>query len=443
MGPVPGVLPAGRGGRTRDRPPAGGHPAYGAASVTWSEWRMALEINRRGLPVDVDLCRAALRLHEQARGQLLDEIRSITGLSNPNSNAQLTHWLATRGVKVPNLQAATIDAMLRVPERYPEPVIRVLQCKRKAAMTAPTKWKAYLAKVSPDGRLRHMFQHRGASRTGREASRGINLQNLKRPILKTGEQAAALIRHGLLEDFRLLGLDPIEVLASSVRAGIAAPEGRVLDVADLSNIESRVVGWLTDCRFILDTYRSGKDLYKVMGAEIYHKPYDEITKKERHFSKPVVLAGPYGQGANGLVDYADSMGVSLSFEEADAHVKLFRSRCPEICDRKHGLWGFLEKAIFSAIRHGQVSRGFRLTIWCEHDYLVIRLPSGRCLFYHQPRVEKKRTPWGEMRDTFTYMGWNSDAYKWTRLNTHRGGVTENIIQTIARDVLYHWIREAF
>jgi DNA polymerase len=45
-------------------------------------------------------------------------------------------------------------------------------------------------------------------------------------------------------------------------------------------------------------------------------------------------------------------------------------------------------------------------------------------------------PWGDMRDSITYMNLN-DKNQWVRVSTHPGKITENIDQAIARDLLAH------
>jgi DNA polymerase I-like protein with 3'-5' exonuclease and polymerase domains len=43
---------------------------------------------------------------------------------------------------------------------------------------------------------------------------------------------------------------------------------------------------------------------------LYRVPYDEVTKEQRQISKSAVLGAMFGQGAKGLVKYAEGMGVS-------------------------------------------------------------------------------------------------------------------------------------
>lgn len=408
-------------------------PYNPVSEFEWSVVFLSEAINERGLPIDLDLVHAAAEMHQIAKARLLEQMRVWTGLPNPNSAAQLQPWLAAQGVPLGNLQAATIEAVFKDPLGVvPAHVKQVLDAKRRVAMNAPAKWLAYLARTAPDGRMRGGFQYAGASRTGRWSSRGQNLQNLKSPRDERDMDAAAgALRLRSPELIEALYGDPIEFLASMVRTGIAAPDDQALAVADLASIESRVVGWLTDCKFFNETFAAGRCTYKTMAIDLFGVGYEDVTKKQRKFAKPVVLAGPYGQWGPGLREYAKGYGVELTEEDAIRHVKAFRNRCPEIT----AFWRWLEQAINAAVLYGAQSQGYRLTIYIEGEFLRIRLPSGRSLSYHQPRMELHTTPYGKTKPTFTYMGMDQDLHKWMRLRAHMGGVTENIVQAIARDIL--------
>ena len=397
----------------------------------WSLWALDQEINQNGLPVDLVAAQRALDLHQEAKTKIVDEMRAITGLDNPNSTQQLEGWLRTKhGVVMPNFQAETIKATIKL-AAIPQGALDILGKKRLVGMTAPTKWKAFIQKACPDWVLRGMFTFAGASRTRRWASRGVNLQNLKQPPFDDMEMAIWFIKHAPLSLIEAIYGEVIAFLAGTVRGGITAPDGEAIAVSDLGSIESRVVGWISGCKAINETFAKGLDTYKMMAMDIYQVAYDEVTGPQRKFAKPVVLAGPYGQGAKGLVGYAENFGVILEEAEAKQHVNTFRRKCHEIPK----MWKWLTAAIQDAVLNGGTWEGYRVSIYTEGDFLFIGLPSGRRLAYYQPKIEMKVTPWGESKPTFTYMGKHKDKAIWVRLKAHAGLITENITQAIARDIL--------
>lgn len=81
----------------------------------------------------------------------------------------------------------------------------------------------------------------------------------------------------------------MNAISATVRCAIAAPKGKVLVVADLAGIESRVLGYLSGCVKVNQIFANGKDVYTAFAVEALNKPYDEITKAERTFHKPPVL----------------------------------------------------------------------------------------------------------------------------------------------------------
>lgn len=236
----------------------------------------------------------------------------------------------------------------------------------------------------------------------------------------------------------------MDVVASTVRAGITAPPGKMLVVSDLSSIESRVLGWMSDCHWINSTFAEGKDTYRKFGMEIFHKEYDEITKQERNFCKPPVLGCGYMLGATGLIRYADSMGVEMTGKEAKHAVRTFRGLCPEISDTDNGMWKHLINMCKVVTETGTTLSGYKVTISRDNQFLFITLPSGRNLHYYQPQVQPKTITivdpeTGEERkwetEAVTYMGKHEETFKWCRISTHGGKLTENIVQGISRDIL--------
>ncbi len=76
-------------------------------------WVLDQKINRRGLPVDVDLATQAIALNARLVDEAFEEMKQITGLANPGSVSQLLGWLNTVGeAPLPNLQKATVEEAL-------------------------------------------------------------------------------------------------------------------------------------------------------------------------------------------------------------------------------------------------------------------------------------------------------------------------------------------
>ena len=85
---------------------------------------------------------------------------------------------------------------------------------------------------------------------------------------------------------------------SFLRKAIMAPAGKVLVVGDLSQIEPRVLAWLSDYDEMLDIFRAGGDPYAAFGAQMFNLP--GMTKDthpvQRQSAKSALLGAGYGLG---------------------------------------------------------------------------------------------------------------------------------------------------
>ena len=63
----------------------------------WDEYHMDQEINDRGVRLDMELVTAAIEMDTRSRTQLVDTMKEITQLENPNSVQQMKAWLSDNG----------------------------------------------------------------------------------------------------------------------------------------------------------------------------------------------------------------------------------------------------------------------------------------------------------------------------------------------------------
>lgn len=419
---------------------------YHFPEIEWKRYALDQRINDRGVPVDKKLVDAAIAISATEKDSLKDQMREVAKpyeLKNPNSGAQLLGWLNDQGCYMKNLTKETVALYIENHADDPR-VLEMLQLKQQLAKTSVSKYTAFKKVLSPEGLARGMFQFGGASRTLRDAGRVVQLQNLPRGGNTTNDPATAaeIIIAGGHKAAKLLYGNPLGLLSDCIRAVIKAPEGQILNVSDLHSIESVVLGWVADCKMINECFASGRDTYKTLAMTMFGVDYDKVTKKMRTFCKPPVLGGGYMLGWKGLISYAAGMGVTMSKDEAKLAIKTLRESWPEVVD----FWAWCKEAVFYTTRTGEPYEGLHgLRTFAFGEFLCIRLPSGRNLYYHQPKIEQRPAPWdqSQMIDAFTYMGTNRHRNgAWDRISAHAGGITENIVQAIARDVFYEWMDRA-
>lgn len=125
------------------------------------------------------------------------------------------------------------------------------------------------------------------------------------------------------------------------------------------------------------------------------------------------------------------MGTTIDEELAHHAVNTYRTKYAAIPQ----LWNRLNEATIAAIKTPKRETTYRqVSFYCDGDWLLIKLPSGRKLFYRNPRVVKYAGPYGE-RDTIEYMAVNSLTKKWGHERTFGGKLTENIVQGLCRDLI--------
>jgi DNA polymerase bacteriophage-type len=142
--------------------------------------------------------------------------------------------------------------------------------------------------------------------------------------------------------------------------------------------------------------------------------------------------------ATGLLGYAWNMGVKLTLEESQLSVSVFRETYHQV----KKFWYAIEAAALECVRTGKRTECNMLEFDLKGPFLRMRLPSERHLHYYRPKLEMKRTPWGEMRENLTYEGLNAQG-QWVRVSTHPGKLTENADQAISRDLIAHGMRLAY
>ena len=395
----------------------------------WSAWHQDQRINDTGMPIDRTLVESIQAIANTHQEQTTATVQALTGIDNPNSRNQLIDWIVARGVDVGDLQAATVRDLLA--DELPNDVRELLEHRQQLSRSSLAKFAALDRATCADDRLRGAFQFAGAGRTGRWAGRIFQPQNLPRPSIDDDEIATAreLVKTVDAETMTMAYTDVSGVLSSLIRSAIAAPEGKLLAVADYASIETIMIAWCAESEYLLDLYRQGLDPYIDFATKIYKIPYERVTKQQRSFAKPAVLGCGYGLGGPGLKAYAESFGMGMSLKDAQRQVKVFRAAYADIPI----LWDQLDQAMRLAMKdRGKPVTAGRFTLRANKQFLMIQLPSGRSLYYYQPRIEDDGN-----RSQLTYMGTEPG----TRVGTHPGKIVENLVQAVSRDLLVEGLRQ--
>ena len=395
------------------------------------------------LLLDQPMLIKALAEEGNAREQLLQRL----GVEDAElaSNPKFAELLTKLGVVPPTktskttgktaLALAKNDALFQTllnSER--EDIALLCQARLKVKSTTERTRAQRFLDISKRGALPVPLSYYGAQ-TGRwTAAKGsaINMQNLKR--------------------------------GSFLRKAIMAPEGYQLVVGDLSQIEPRVLAWLSDYQDMLDIFKGGGDPYAAFGAQMFNIP--GLTKDShpdlRQSAKSALLGCGYGLGwasfASQLLvgflgappvryskDFAKKLGVDSEYAQAFAKwdgndEKLFD--IPHTCSTQELLHHVLAaKAIIDTYRrtaypvvafwslcetalHRSLVNGEELVYKCiTFRKGEIELPNGMKLLYPDLRYEKDDK------------GRSQAVYGPHATKLYAGKITNNITQALARIVM--------
>ena len=392
------------------------------------------EINDRGVLIDRQLVANAERFDTEYKAILAHQAKTLTGLDNPNSPAQLKRYLADMtGSEVETLNKKVLADLKDQLAEYPD-AQELIELRQDMAKTSSKKYTAMLKCVCSDGRIHGLLQFYGAARTGRWAGRLVQVQNLPQNHLASLDYARSLVKRGDLDEFTDNYSNPTHVLSELIRTAFVAAPGHTFHVCDFSAIEARVIAWLAGENWVLDVFREGGDIYCRTASKMFGVPVEKhgANAELRQKGKIAVLALGYGGGVSAL----EAMGgarLGLSEDEEKEIVKLWRGSNDNIVK----LWATLEAAAVKAIRTGEdvrVNRG--IVVGRKWGMLTITLPSGRTLCY--PRVSigiERNDSWRGDHEIIEYEGTNQTTKKWGKIRTYGGKLTENVVQAIARDIL--------
>ena len=403
------------------------------------QWELDQRMNLRGVAVDLNLVEGALWCGDTVAAQLRDEAVRISGLDNPNSVAQLTQWLQEEtGEDLPDLRKDTVKGLLAqgVPS---EAATRMLELRQEMGKTSTKKYNALETCVCADGRVRGLMQFYGANRTGREAGRLVQVQNLPRTYLKALPLARQLVKDRNLNGIRLCYGGIPDTLSQLIRTAFIPEPGKLFVDADFSAIEARVIAWLAGEEWTLNVFRTHGKIYEATASQMFNIPMEKIVKGEPEYAyrqkgKVATLALGY-QGGPGALIKMGALDGGLTEDELPDIVTRWRTANPHIVQ----FWYDVEAAATNAVCYGMQSSVRGIVFAREGDpakgldFKTITLQTGLKLYYSKPNKSQNRFG----HDSLCYYGMDQASKKWTATETYGGKLVENITQAVARDCLFH------
>ncbi len=308
-------------------------------------WCVDQEINRRGIAVDTQGINDCIAVMEQVFAKYTAECANITGGLSPTQGEAIRGWLSARGVRLPNLRAATVkdalgpdfiydldagqddeeDPEMTPGDNYvamqgmPPEARRVLEIRALTASASVKKLYAMANRVNRAGRLLNLIIHHGA-RTGRPTGDSVQPLNLPKPgpdlkwcaapncakpfkpshahcpwcyapappddkkkkwSWKAVDDVLSIMRLRDLEAIEYFFGDALLTISGCIRSLFVAAPGYELIASDYSAIEAVVLAVLAGEQWRIDAFRAKEDIYLRSISKITGVSYESYIEYER------------------------------------------------------------------------------------------------------------------------------------------------------------------
>lgn len=406
-------------------------------------WFLHLKMNTKGIKVDIPLIKRIIELINIYQKDVQDTVTKQThykllGQDLRSVQQVLNHLYQECDLNLSNLQKETIlkfiEENANSKDGKIQQAIQLLKSRLILSKSSVSKFESMINHAGEDGRIRGSLNYYGAT-TGRWAGRGIQPQNLPRPVFDDTEKLIHDVNTLKYVDLKeKYNHKLMDVFSSLLRPCIVADEGKTFMCADYASIEVRVLFWLVDHQAGLKMLRDGEDIYSDMARRIYDiELIQDVTKEQRQLGKVAILGCGYGMGASKFHKTCLSWGVDIDEDDAKKAVDTYRDTYSLV----KNFWYKIDDLCKNAImKPNQVYGNGKISVCFSKDTLQIKLPSNRILYYPQAKLDLIKTSWGDMKESVMYKTQNTfNNRKFEYVGTYGGKLTENIVQAIARDLL--------
>ena len=420
----------------------------------WQDYWVCERMNDRGIPVDIELARAAQSYAQVEAAEIAAELKKVTkgAVTSAKEFKRIKAWLLEQA---PDLVAlltgedgkVSLDKSARITALesgldLPRDVEDLLHLIDDAGRASTAKYAAIENRTDEDGRLRGAYLFNGAGQTGRFSAMGFQPHNLVRDKLENANRVISAVLDGSTanEVKALSGVNILTTLARLLRPTIVAENGNVLVWADYAAVEARALPWLADnvaAKGLLDLFRKGEDVYKYTASDIYRVPVDRVDKEQRQMGKIAVLALGYQGGKNAFRKMARAYGLKIDDDTAEKIKLSWRHVNPWA----KKFWSDLEAAAICAVRKaGTIHAAGRVKYMFHGDMLYALLPCGRLIAYPEPRldaVDGKFGPQMQLTALKASLHPKKGETAWPRVALYGGLLAENCLAGDAEVLTIH------
>jgi len=424
------------------------------------DWLINERINLKGVKVDVELATLAQGYASVEQATIAEAITKLTGgvVTKPTQYERIKNYILD-ALDLTNENDKTLEKYMTVykgnDKKYSmdknvresvltaveagnldlfediEELIRLLD---NASASSVSKFGRMITQAGDDHRVRGAFVYYGASQTGRYASRGLQLHNMKRDCFGYDEAEAniAFMREGIAL------ADPMQRLSKLLRPALIPEEGNLFIVGDWSSIEARGLPWLSAdpaAEKKLDLFREDKDVYIEAAKSL------GLTEDDRQIGKVTELSLGYGGSVGAFSMMAKMYGVVLQEHVIKRIVDKWRRDNNWAVNFWRNTEAAAKRAIRSKCKKPYFSGRVVYTFIPEMlgGTLLCQLPDGTTIQYPYAKIEHN-----DRGDSITCMKANirpkAGETEWGRVRLWGGMMVENICQAFCAGLLRDKLR---
>ena len=428
-------------------------------------WLLEQRMNERGIGIDLAFVKAAKKICDDAAKPDLAEFAGLTDGLKPGQTAKVITWCGTQGIKLPNLQKATVAEVLSddsaeaeideseisddtaasddehgidqfdLPDvdDLPPQVKRVLEIRQDLGSASIKKLDRMPLCTCFDGRARGLQQYHAAT-TGRFGGRILQPHNFPRGDSgKSSEQVDAIVADIMAGNYKEITNkygSPIRLISNSLRYAMIAAPGHWFLSGDYATVELRILLAMAGQMNRVAELERGENQYIPVAQQIFNRPinkHDDID--EYTIGKNTVLGCGFGLGGK---SFRRKYARKRSLDFSKGIVSYYRDGYAPMVPQ---MWYDLEDAANTAVHERVAAEAYGCLYQLEDEWLTCRLPSGRKLWYFQPQPDRGPMSWDA--DDIRRFWWYSAKKmgRWKKIKAWGGHLTENVVQGLARDLL--------
>jgi DNA polymerase-1 len=154
-----------------------------------------------------------------------------------------------------------------------------------------------------------------------------------------------------------------------IRAAFTPKEGHVFLSADYSQIELRVLAYLSQDKNLMDAFLNNRDVHTETASALFDVPLDQVTSAQRQIGKRINFSVLYGMTPYGL-----SQDLKIPFKDAKIYIEKYFAQYP-------GVSAWMEQVIIDTKHHGYVT-----THWGRRRYVPAIYEKNRAMYEEACRV---------------------------------------------------------